>query len=96
MPTPRLFPILSGHDACPAGHDFPRGVDGISDIILKGSSWVVLKTEGKMQERAYQAARIFMRGNIVRAVIYFFTLTCNYHMQALSALFPAQGSQPTD
>ncbi len=47
------------------------GITGLAAILLQGASWAVLKTEGELQERAFQAARALMWMNMATAVLYF-------------------------
>ena len=50
------------------------GLTGLAAVLLQGASWAVLKTEGRLQDRSFQAARVLTAVNAVLAAVYFTVL----------------------
>jgi len=65
------------------------GITGLAAVLLQGASWAVLKTEGDVQKRSFQAVRILMWVNAAAAVIYFMVLAVTFPRLSGNALFYA-------
>lgn len=63
------------------------GVTGFAAVLLQGSTWAVLKTEGDVQKRAFRAAGILTGINAVMAVIAFSMLAALFPLLSGNALF---------
>lgn len=63
------------------------GITGFAAILLQGASWTVLKTEGKLQERSFKAARVLTGINAIAAVIYFVVLAMTFPRLSGNVLF---------
>jgi cytochrome d ubiquinol oxidase subunit II len=50
------------------------GLTGLAAVLLQGASWAVMKTEGNLQDRSFQAARVLTAVNAVLAAVYFMVL----------------------
>jgi len=63
------------------------GITGLAAVMLQGSTWAVLKTEGEVQKRSFRAAGILTVINAVMAVISFTTLAVLFPRLSGNALF---------
>jgi cytochrome bd ubiquinol oxidase subunit II len=65
------------------------GITGLAAVLLQGASWAVLKTEGELRNRSFQAVRILMWVNAAAAIIYFIVLAVTFPRLSGNALFYA-------
>jgi len=63
------------------------GVTGLVAVLLQGASWAVMKTEGKVQERSFKAARVLTGINAIAAMIYFVVLAVIFPRLSGNLLF---------
>jgi cytochrome d ubiquinol oxidase subunit II len=63
------------------------GITGLAAVLLQGSTWAVLKTEGEVQKRSFRAAGILTVINAVMAVISFTALAVLFPRLSGNALF---------
>jgi cytochrome d ubiquinol oxidase subunit II len=54
------------------------GVTGFFAILLQGATYAVMKTEGKLQERAFRTAKALTLVNFVTAIVYFITVAFTF------------------
>ncbi|KUG22981.1 cytochrome d ubiquinol oxidase subunit ii [hydrocarbon metagenome] len=54
------------------------GVTGFFAILLQGATYAVMKTDGKLQERAFRTAKIITLVNFVTATTYFITIAFTF------------------
>ncbi len=63
------------------------GVAGLAAVLLQGASWAVMKTEGELQERSFQAVRVLMWINVITALVYFVVLSVTFSRLSGNVLF---------
>lgn len=63
------------------------GITGLAAVLLQGASWAVMKTEGKVQERSFKAARVLTGINAITAMIYFVVLAVIFPRLSGNILF---------
>lgn len=54
------------------------GITGFAAILLQGTTYAVMKTEGKLQERAFRTVKILVVVNFVTAIAYFITIAFTF------------------
>ena len=65
------------------------GITGLAAILLQGASYAVLKTEGELRQRSFQALNILLWVNVVTASIYFIVMAFNFQPLLENPLFYA-------
>jgi cytochrome bd ubiquinol oxidase subunit II len=65
------------------------GIVGLAAVLLQGTTWAILKTEGALQQRCFKTARALTGINGITALVYFVVVALAFPELIGSALFYA-------
>jgi cytochrome d ubiquinol oxidase subunit II len=63
------------------------GITGFAAVALQGATYAVLKTEGRLRERAFHAVSILMWMNLITVLVFFLAIVLHFQDIATNWLF---------